>query len=74
MPASPHPSSRAGTAALPRHLDEIQDQPRETNKHLSSGQKALLSVALALSHEAELLHALDEPTAALDIRPASHAS
>jgi ABC-2 type transport system ATP-binding protein len=35
-------------------------------KHLSGGQEKLLSLAMALSHGAELL-VLDEPTAGLDV-------
>ena len=40
--------------------------PLKKVKHLSGGQKKLLSLAFALSHDAELL-ILDEPTAGLDV-------
>ena len=49
-----------------RMLDEFKISREKTLKHLSRGQKTLLSIALALSHEADLL-ILDEPTAGLDI-------
>lgn len=49
-----------------RMLDEFRISREKTVKHLSRGQKTLLSIALALSHEADLL-ILDEPTAGLDI-------
>ena len=67
MPASPHPSSSAGTAAhFTGCSTNSRSAARKTIKHLSRGQKTLLSIALALSHEADLL-ILDEPTAGLDI-------
>ena len=47
-------------------LDEFKVSREKAIKHLSRGQKTLFSIALALSHEAELL-ILDEPTAGLDI-------
>jgi ABC-2 type transport system ATP-binding protein len=47
-------------------LDEFKISREKKVKHLSRGQKTLLSLALALSHEADLL-LLDEPTAGLDI-------
>jgi ABC-2 type transport system ATP-binding protein len=47
-------------------LDEFKVNPLKKVKHLSGGQKKLLSLALALSHGAELL-VLDEPTAGLDV-------
>ncbi len=49
-----------------RMLDEFRISREKAVKHLSRGQKTLLSIALALSHEADLL-ILDEPTAGLDI-------
>jgi len=49
-----------------RMLDEFRISREKKIKHLSRGQKTLLSLALALSHEADLL-ILDEPTAGLDI-------
>jgi ABC-2 type transport system ATP-binding protein len=47
-------------------LDEFKVNPLKKVKHLSAGQKKLLSIAMALSHDAELL-ILDEPTAGLDL-------
>ena len=47
-------------------LDEFKVNPLKKVKHLSGGQKKLLSMAFALSHDAELL-ILDEPTAGLDV-------
>jgi ABC-2 type transport system ATP-binding protein len=47
-------------------LEEFRVNPLKKVKHLSGGQKKLLSLALALSHGADLL-ILDEPTAGLDI-------
>lgn len=52
--------------AFYRLLDEFKISREKTIKHLSRGQKTLLSIALALSHETDLL-ILDEPTAGLDI-------
>jgi ABC-2 type transport system ATP-binding protein len=52
--------------AFYRMLDEFKISREKSVKHLSRGQKTLLSIALALSHEADLL-ILDEPTAGLDI-------
>jgi ABC-2 type transport system ATP-binding protein len=49
-----------------RMLDEFKISRGKAIKHLSRGQKTLLSIALALSHEADLL-ILDEPTAGLDV-------
>ena len=53
-------------AGFYRLLDEFKVNPLKKVKHLSGGQKKLLSMAFALSHDAELL-ILDEPTAGLDI-------
>jgi len=47
-------------------LDDFKVNPLRQVKHLSGGQRKLLSLALALSHGADLL-VLDEPTAGLDI-------
>jgi ABC-2 type transport system ATP-binding protein len=52
--------------AFYRMLDEFKISREKSVKHLSRGQKTLFSIALALSHEADLL-ILDEPTAGLDI-------
>ena len=53
-------------SAFYRLLGEFKISREKAVKHLSRGQKTLLSIALALSHEADLL-ILDEPTAGLDI-------
>ena len=53
----------AGFYAL---LDEFKVNPLKQVKHLSGGQKKMLSLALAFSHGAELL-ILDEPAAGLDV-------
>ena len=53
-------------AGFYRLLDEFRVNPLKKVKHLSGGQKKLLSMAFALSHDAELL-ILDEPTAGLDV-------
>jgi ABC-2 type transport system ATP-binding protein len=47
-------------------LDDFKVNPLKKVKHLSGGQKKLLSLALAFSHGADLL-VLDEPTAGLDV-------
>ncbi len=47
-------------------LDEFKVNPYKKVKHLSGGQKKLLAIAFAWSHDAELL-VLDEPTAGLDV-------
>jgi ABC-2 type transport system ATP-binding protein len=52
--------------AFYRMLDEFKISREKSVKHLSRGQKTLFSIALALSHGADLL-ILDEPTAGLDI-------
>jgi len=52
--------------AFYRMLDEFRVGREKTFKRLSRGQKTLFAIALALSHEADLL-ILDEPTAGLDI-------
>jgi len=52
--------------AFYRMLDEFKVSREKAVKRLSRGQKTLLSIALALSHKAELL-ILDEPTAGLDV-------
>jgi ABC-2 type transport system ATP-binding protein len=49
-----------------RMLEEFKVGREKTFKRLSRGQKTLFAIALALSHEADLL-VLDEPTAGLDI-------
>lgn len=52
--------------AFYRMLDAFKVSREKTVKRLSRGQKTLLSIALALSHGADLL-ILDEPTAGLDV-------
>jgi ABC-2 type transport system ATP-binding protein len=49
-----------------RLVEEFRVNPLKKVKHLSGGQKKLLSLALAFSHGADLL-ILDEPTAGLDV-------
>ena len=49
-----------------RMLEEFRVGREKTFKRLSRGQKTLFAIALALSHEADLL-VLDEPTAGLDV-------
>jgi len=49
-----------------RLLEDFRVNPLKKVKHLSGGQKKLLSLALAFSHGADLL-ILDEPTAGLDV-------
>jgi len=51
--------------AFYRLLDEFKIRRETTFKRLSRGQKTLFAIALALSHEADLL-IMDEPTAGLD--------
>jgi ABC-2 type transport system ATP-binding protein len=51
--------------AFYKMLDEFRVGREKAVKRLSTGQKTLFSIALALSHEADLL-ILDEPTAGLD--------
>jgi len=53
-------------AGFHRLLEDFRVNPLKKVKHLSGGQRKLLSLALAFSHGAELL-ILDEPTAGLDI-------
>jgi ABC-2 type transport system ATP-binding protein len=52
--------------AFYKMLDEFRISREKTVKRLSRGQKTLLSIALALSHGADLL-ILDEPAAGLDV-------
>ncbi|OGD23186.1 MAG: hypothetical protein A2Y69_09750 [Candidatus Aminicenantes bacterium RBG_13_59_9] len=52
--------------AFYRMLEEFRVSREKSVNRLSRGQKTLLSVALALSHGADLL-ILDEPTAGLDV-------
>ncbi|NEW06775.1 ABC transporter ATP-binding protein [Paenibacillus sp. SYP-B3998] len=47
------------------YLDQFELSPKKKIKDLSKGMKVKLSLALALSHEAELL-IMDEPTSGLD--------
>jgi ABC-2 type transport system ATP-binding protein len=49
-----------------RLLEDFRVNPLKKVKHLSGGQRKLLSLALAFSHGAEVF-ILDEPTAGLDI-------
>ncbi len=49
-----------------RLLEEFKVGREKTFKRLSRGQKTLFAIALALSHQADLL-VLDEPTAGLDV-------
>lgn len=53
-------------AGFHRLIEDFRVNPLKQVKHLSGGQKKLLSLAIAFSHGAELL-ILDEPTAGLDI-------
>ena len=53
-------------AAFYGMLEDFRVNPLKKVKHLSGGQKKLFSLALALSHRAELL-ILDEPSAGLDV-------
>jgi len=53
-------------ARFHRFLDYFRINPLKKIKHLSRGQKTLLSLSIALSHGARLL-ILDEPTAGLDM-------
>ncbi len=52
--------------AFYRLLDEFRVSREKAVKRLSRGQKTLLSIALALSHGADLF-IMDEPTAGLDV-------
>jgi ABC-2 type transport system ATP-binding protein len=47
-------------------LDEFKVNPYKKVKHLSGGQKKLVALAFAWSHDADLL-VLDEPAAGLDV-------
>lgn len=58
--------SRWDGGACYRMLDEFKVSRDKIVKRLSRGQKTLLSLALALAHEADLL-ILDEPTSGLDV-------
>jgi len=58
--------SRWDGAGFYRLLDQFKVNPLKKVRHLSGGQKKMLSLALALSHGADLL-ILDEPTAGLDV-------
>ncbi len=53
-------------ARFARFLDQFGIDRRRRIRELSRGRKTLLSIAVALSHEADLL-ILDEPTAGLDM-------
>lgn len=53
-------------AKFHQFLEYFRINPLKKVKHLSRGQKTLLSIAMALSHKAKLL-ILDEPTAGLDM-------
>ncbi len=53
-------------ARFHQFLDYFRINPLKRVKHLSRGQKTLLSIAIALSHHPRLL-ILDEPTAGLDM-------
>ena len=53
-------------ARFHRFLEYFRVNPLKRVKHLSRGQKTLLSIAIALSHDPSLL-ILDEPTAGLDM-------
>jgi ABC-2 type transport system ATP-binding protein len=53
-------------ARFHQFLDYFKVNPLKKVKHLSRGQKTLLSIAISLSHGAKFL-VLDEPTAGLDM-------
>ena len=58
--------SRWDGAGFYKLLDDFRVNPLKKVKHLSGGQKKLLSLAIAFSHGADLF-ILDEPAAGLDI-------
>lgn len=57
--------SQWDSAQYATHLEEFELDPQKKVKELSRGMKLKLMIAVALSHQAELL-ILDEPTSGLD--------